>query len=167
MTIDEKISYTLDEASHSLQLLQDNFYIIGSAALSLTGTKLDEMNDIDILTSTRDAVFLGKEWGNRFIEGNTMKDDELFLSKFARYKFSVLDIEIMGELKVNKNGIWERLKITECESIATGGFEIKIPTLEEQKRILQLFGRVKDMQRIKLIDKQLFDQSKSIKPLGN
>ena len=167
MTIEEKISYTLGEASHSLRLLKDSFYIIGSAALSISGFKLDEMHDIDILVSARDADFLGKEWGNRFIKGNITKDDELFASKFTRYKFSVLDIEIMGELKVNKNGIWERLEITECKSIDKGGFEIKIPTLEEQKRILQLFGRVKDMQRLKLIDKQLFDQSKSIKPLEN
>jgi len=152
MTIEEKISYTLVEASHSLQLLKDNYYIIGSAALSLSGTKLDEMHDIDLLASTRDAIFLRKEWANRFIEGNTAKDNELFTSEFARYKFSVLDIEIMGDLNVYKNGIWVRLEITESETVDEGGFEIQIPTLEEQKRILRLFGRQKDMQRLKLID---------------
>jgi len=157
MTIEEKIIYTLKEASHSLLLLKDNFYLIGSAALSLSGVKLDKMYDTDILVSDRDADFLRAEWGNRLFKENITMDDELFFSKFARYKFSVLDIEIMGDLKVNKKGIWERLKITENESIAVGNFEIKIPTLFEQKRILQLFGREKDRKRIKLIDKQFFD----------
>jgi len=157
MTIEEKIFYTLKEASHSLLLLKDNFYLIGSAALNLSGVNLDEMYDIDILVSDRDADFLRAEWRNRLIKENITTDDELFSSKFARYKFSVLDIEIMGDLKVNKKGIWERLEITENESITVGNFEIKIPTLDEQKRILQLFGREKDKKRIKLIDKQLFD----------
>ncbi len=157
MTIEEKIFYTLEEASHSLLLLKDNFYLIGSAALNLSGFELDKMYDIDILVSDRDADFLREEWGNRLTKEHITSDDKLFSSKFARYKFSVLDIEIMGDLKVNKKGIWERLEITENESIAVGNFEIKIPTLNEQKRIFQLFGREKDKKRIKLIDKQLFD----------
>jgi hypothetical protein len=157
MTIEEKIFYTLQEASNTLLLLKDNFHLIGSAALNLSGVKLDEMYDIDILVSDKDADFLRAEWGNRLIKEHIMSDDKLFSSKFARYKFSVLDIEIMGDLKVNKKGIWERLEITENETIAVGNFEIKIPTLIEQKRILQLFGREKDKIRIKLIDKQLFD----------
>jgi hypothetical protein len=156
MTIEEKIICTLKEASHSLLLLKDNFYLIGSAALSLSGVKLDELYDIDILVSDRDADFLRAEWGNQLINGNITTDDELFSSKFARYKFSILYIEIMGDLKVNKRGIWERLEITENESIAVGNFEVKIPTLDEQKRILQLFGREKDKKRIKLIDKHFF-----------
>ena len=158
MTVEERIIFTLKEASHSLRLLKDNFYLIGSAALSLSGIKLDEISDIDILVSDRDAGFLLAEWGNRLIIEHTTKDDELFKSKFARYKFSFLDIEIMGELKVYNKGVWERLEIKDIESIAVGNFEIKIPTLDEQKRILQLFGRVKDKKRIKFIDKKLFDK---------
>jgi len=157
MTVEEKIFYTMKEASHSLLLLKDNFYLIGSAALSLSGVKLDKIYDVDILVSDSDADFLRTEWGHRLIKEHITTDDELFSSKFARYKFSLLDIEIMGELKVNKQGIWERLEISACESLTVGNFEIKIPTLDEQKRILQLFGREKDKKRIKLIDKQLFD----------
>ncbi len=157
MTIEEKITYTLVEASQSLLLLKDNFYLIGSAALSLCGIKLDLMSDMDILVSGRDAGFLKTAWRNRLIEEHVTTDDDLFFSKFARYKFSVLDIEIMGDLKVKNNGIWKRLEIEESTSVIAGNFEIKIPTLSEQKRILQLFGREKDQKRIKLIDKELFD----------
>jgi hypothetical protein len=152
MTVEEQIIYTLNEASHSLLLLKDNFCLIGSAALSLSGIKLDEISDLDILVSDRDADLLMAEWGNRLIKEHPTTDNELFCSKFSRYKFSLLDIEIMGELKVSNKGIWERLEIKDSESIAVGNVEIKIPTLDEQKRILQLFGRGKDKKRIKLID---------------
>ena len=140
-----------------MRLLKDNFYLIGSAALSLSGIKLDKISDIDILVSDRDADFLMAAWENRLMKEHTTKDDDLFYSKFARYKFPFLDIEMMGELKVNIHGIWERVEIKENESIALEGLEIRVPTLSEQKRILQLFGREKDKKRIKLIDKILFD----------
>jgi hypothetical protein len=160
MTIEEKIIFTLQEASYSLLLLKDNFYVIGSAALNLSGVELDKMYDIDILVSGRDADFLKVEWGSRAIKEHIPSDDKLFSSKFARYKFSVLHIEIMGDLKVNKKEIWENLKVNENKSMVVGNVEIKIPTLNEQKRILQLFGRQKDKKRIKLIDKQLIEEYK-------
>ena len=58
MTVEEKISYTLEESFSSLQLVRDNFCLIGSAALFLSGIKIDEIYDIDILVSNRDADFL-------------------------------------------------------------------------------------------------------------
>jgi len=157
MTVDEKIFYTLKEAFPSLKLMRDDFYLIGSAALILSGIKIENIYDLDILVSDRDADFLMVEWGNRLIIEHVTKDNELFSSKFARYKFSELDIEILGELKVNKVGVWERLEISDSQSITIDDFEIKTPTLNEQKRILQLFGRKKDKDRLKLIDKKLSD----------
>ena len=157
MTVEEKITCTLAEAFPALQLLRDNFHLIGSAALFLSGIRMDEIYDIDILVSERDADFLSVEWENRLIKEHVTTNDELFSSKFARYRFSFLDIEIMGDLKVNIRGIWQPLEITENESVTTEIHEIRVPTLEKQKKILQLFGREKDKQRIKLIDKQLLD----------
>jgi hypothetical protein len=157
MTVDEKIFHTLKEAFPSLKLMKDDFYLIGSAALILSGIKIENIYDLDILVSDRDADFLMAEWGNRRIIEHAPKDNELFSSKFARYKFSELDIEILGELKVNKMGIWEKLEISDSQSITIDDFEIKTPTLNEQKRILQLFGRKKDKDRLKLIDKKLSD----------
>ncbi|MBK8625500.1 MAG: hypothetical protein IPN86_08050 [Saprospiraceae bacterium] len=155
MTIVEKIFYTLNEASKSLLQLNDNFYLIGSSALALTGIELDKMYDLDILVSERDAEFLKEEWHNKLLKAHITSDNRLFSSKFARYKFSVLDIEIMGDLKVFNKERWQRLEIATTESILVGNVEIKFPTLNEQKRILQLFGREKDKQRIKLIDNLL------------
>ena len=155
MTVEEKISYTLEESFSSLQLVRDNFCLIGSAALFLSGIKIDEIYDIDILVSNRDADFLAVEWRNRLMTAHVTTNDELFSSNFARYKFSVLDIEIMSDLKVNKKGIWQQLEITDKMSVPIGNFKIIIPTLEHQRSILQFFGREKDHQRIKLIDKHL------------
>ena len=153
MTVEENIAFTLKEASQTLQFLKDDFHLIGSAALILSGIKIDKINDLDILTSDRDSDYLQAAWGSRRINEGISTDVNRFSSKFASYKFPVFDIEIMGALHVNRNGIWERLQVTEDSIIVVGGFEIKIPTLREQKRILQLFNREKDLERIKLIDK--------------
>jgi len=63
----------------------------------------------------------------------------------------------MGNLEVHHNGKWDILEIGEWISLQ--GTTLKIPTLEEQKRILTIFGRPKDLLRLQLIERHLQDQS--------
>ena len=147
----EKIHTTLHEALPSLNLLKDDFFIIGSAALTLSGINAGEISDLDILTSKEDAFKLKSEWKSRHIAYPHTIDNHLFHSEFSRYKFSTLDIEIMGNLKINTQGEWQKLLVKEWTTFNIDYLNIKIPTLNEQKRILNLFGRTKDKERIKLI----------------
>ena len=153
MTNREKIIQTLKEALPTLKNLKDNFYIIGSTALLLSDIKIDNISDIDILTTENDAEFLRTEWENRIIKNHILIDSELFSSKFSRNRFSVLDIEILGGLKINIQGQWTKLEILEYKTVTIDNFEIKIPTLKEQKRILSLFGRKKDIVKLNEIEK--------------
>ena len=153
MTNREKIIQTLKEALPTLKNLKDNFYIIGSTALLLSDIKIDNISDIDILTTENDAEFLRTEWKNRIVKDHILIDSELFSSKFSRNRFSVLDIEILGGLKINIQGQWTKLEILEYKTVTIDNFEIKIPTLKEQKRILNLFGRKKDIVKLNEIEK--------------
>ena len=152
MTNKEKIIQTLKEALPTLKNLKDNFYIIGSTALLLSDIKIDNISDIDILTTENDAEFLRTEWENRIIKNHVLIDSELFSSKFSRNRFSVLDIEILGGLKINIKGEWTKLEIFEYITVTIDNFDIKIPTLKEQKRILSLFGRKKDIDKLNKIE---------------
>ncbi len=152
MTNKEKIIQTLKEALPTLKNLKDNFYIIGSTALLLSDIKIDNISDIDILTTENDAEFLRTEWESRIIKNHILIDSELFSSKFSRNRFSVLDIEILGGLKINIQGQWTKLEILEYKTVTIDNFEIKIPTLKEQKRILSLFGRKKDIDKLTKIE---------------
>lgn len=77
----------------------------------------------------------------------------MFRSNFSRYNFSLLDIEILGELEVKKNNNWERLIIQDYTVISKDEIEIKLPTIKEQERILRLFGRDKDIFKLNFIEK--------------
>ncbi len=151
MSLSEKIYSVLKEAYPVLKTLEDDWFIIGTSGLVLAGVKLEKTSDIDILTSVRDAQKLKSAWEDKKIKDFDSSNTELFQSDYFRYDFNILDIEIMGGLKVNKSGKWISLRIGNYLNISTPDFEVKIPTLEEQKRIFLLFGREKDLQKIKLI----------------
>lgn len=151
MKLRDRIFAVLKDAYPALRLLEDEWYIIGTSGLVLAGVNLEKTSDIDILTSVRDAEKLKIAWKNRMRKDFDSSNTELFESDFSRYDFGTLDIEIMGGLKVNHSGKWIPLTISDHLHILTPDFEIKVPTLEEQKKILLLFGREKDLKKIKLL----------------
>lgn len=151
ISINEKIVKVVTESYPTLKLLKDDFFVIGSSALILTGIEAGNTSDIDILTSNRDADFLREIWKDKQIKAHTPKRSDLFRSNFSRYKFDILDIEILGELEVNKNNRWEKLIIQEFTTITNKEIQIKIPTLKEQERIFKWFGREKDIIKAELI----------------
>ncbi|HEY5823574.1 MAG TPA: hypothetical protein VIT44_04370, partial [Cyclobacteriaceae bacterium] len=78
-----------------------------------------------------------------------------FKSNFARFQFGSLDIEVMGDLEVYSKGQWRKVVVNNFKTISLTDAQIKVPTLAEQVRILQLFGRQKDIDKIALIKKMM------------
>lgn len=85
------------------------------------------------------------------------KEDDLFRSNFARFNLPLMDIEVMGNLQIKKNNIWQSVYVHEYKEVDIGNLIIKIPTIKEQKRILFLFGREKDLKRISILNQHLSD----------
>ena len=150
MNIKEKIFSALRESYPQLKQLKDDYYIIGATALILSDIEIENTNDIDILVSDRDADWLRSEWKNKKIDITT-DTSVLFRSNYSRYRFSNIEIEILGSLEVNKENSWRPLVINDFTNYRTKDFQVKIPTLAEQVRILNFFGRKKDLDRLKLI----------------
>lgn len=143
----------LHQISSDLQKLQDDFYIIGSSAILLAGFPLHSADDIDLLTSTRDADLLKKHWHNRKLNDYIPKDGDKFRSNFGRFIFDGFKVEVMGDLELNTEGIWQKVRVNDFLRIETEKISIKIPTIAEQIRILKAFGRPKDLEKVKLIEK--------------
>ena len=61
----------------------------------------------------------------------------------------------MGNLQIKKNNVWQFVYVQEYSEIFIGDLIIRIPTMEEQKRILSLFGREKDLKRILVLNQYL------------
>jgi hypothetical protein len=66
-----------------------------------------------------------------------------------------MDMEVMGDLKVRKNGNWIPLIVARHHTMMIGGLKVNIPTLDEQIRILKFFGREKDLVKVRLIESNL------------
>jgi len=79
-------------------------------------------------------------------------DTHLFRSNFGRFDFGDLDVEVMGGLQVFRNNEWSTLQIENHIEVGLGSQKIKIPTREEQRRIVYFFGRQKDIVKAKLLE---------------
>lgn len=151
MDLKETIIQTLIELSDKLQVIKSDWCIIGASAMILSGIKIEKTSDIDILTTKEGA----DEWKSalqEYLELNPKtKEDDLFRSNFARFKFPLIDIEVMGGLQVNKGGNWNDVLVNDFHEIPIGDTFVKIPTTNELRRILSLFGRDKDLKRLAMI----------------
>ena len=154
MCIKEKIIQTLKEASGGLTLLEDDFFIFGSAALILSGIEVGSTKDIDLLTSACSAGVLKRVWGDYRLD-IPQKKSGLFRSDRQIYQFHSMQVEVSGDLQILKDGDWVDVRIHDYELVYIDDFAVKVPSLREQKRLLELFGREKDLQRLNLIDRYL------------
>lgn len=155
MQAKEKIEKTLETIASGLKQTKGDFYIIGASAMILSGVDIGDTEDVDILVSESDARMLKERWKEYVIESYTPQHSDIFRSFFRRYTFNPMDVEVLGDLEVNINGKWTLLTVEDYTVYTLGDLHIKLPTLYEQRRILTLFGREKDMRRIDFIDRYL------------
>ncbi len=135
--------------------LQDDFFVIGASALILSEIPMiNHTEDLDLLTSSRDADQLKELLKENRIDYKPAETTR-FKSNFARFRFDELDLEVMGDLEVYIKGQWRKVKVDRFKEVHIGQSKIKMPTLSEQVRILQLFGRQKDLDKVLLLKKMM------------
>jgi hypothetical protein len=128
----------------------DPWVVIGSAAAWLVGASVD-IADIDLLTSERDAIALTGRWSDALEPSAPRSDDDLFRSRFARFDFSPLAVEVMGDLQLRGAGGWQQVRVADIATIAVDGITIPVPTMRAQIGILESFGRDKDLRRAAIL----------------
>ncbi|WP_426664427.1 hypothetical protein [Rhodanobacter aciditrophus] len=120
--------------------------VIGSAAARLLGAEVD-VADVDVLVSGDDADTLMAHWADRRDTSYEPADSGRFRSHFARFRFPGLPVEVMGGLEFNRGEGWQRLSPGRLELVGLQGLAVPVPTLDDQVRILESFGRDKDRAR--------------------
>ena len=165
MKIKDKIVQTLASMTAELLEIGPDFYIIGASAMILSDIEIGETSDIDILTTEMNSLKLQcslKAYIDAHVSEKVLthiapetKEDGLFSSNFARFNLPLMDVEVMGNLQIKKNNVWQFVYVQEYREIFIGDLIIRIPTMEEQKRILSLFGREKDLKRILVLNQYL------------
>jgi len=74
-----------------------------------------------------------------------------FRSRFARFRFPGLPLELMGGLELHGPQGWQPVRVRETVRADCGGIAVPIPAPAEQVRLLQGFARPKDLQRAALL----------------
>lgn len=151
ITMRDTLRQTLVRVLPDLQKhCREPWYLIGSAAASLAGADVS-VADLDVLASADDAARLENQWRDLRDLVYAPAGADLFRSRFARFRFPGLPVEVMGGLELDRGDGWRPVQVHEATSVSVAGFTVPIPTVAEQIRILESFGRPKDLQRAALL----------------
>ncbi len=126
----------------------DPWCVIGSAAALLAGAEVS-VADVDVLTSREDAERLMALWADRRESTHEPAGAERFRSHFARFRFPGLPVEVMGGLELNQGDGWKPVEAGRLTLAGLNGLAVPMPSVEDQIRILESFGRDKDLARAK------------------
>ena len=129
---------------------RDPWQVIGSAAARLAGADVS-VADLDLLTSADDAARLAVAWRDRRENTYEPAGAERFRSHFARFRFAAMPVEAMGALELDTGQGWEPVIVRETVFVSCAGHDVPIPSVPEQIRILESFGRPKDLHRAALL----------------
>ena len=124
--------------------------LIGSAAALLAGADVG-VADVDVLVSRNDAEQLMTLWAERREHTHEPVSAERFRSHFARFRFPGLPVEVMGGLELNQGDGWKPVKAGRLTLVGLNGLAVPVPSIEDQIRILESFGREKDLLRAELL----------------
>lgn len=138
----------------SVPLLQmhcrDPWVVIGSAACALAGAEVN-VADLDLLTSTDDAERLIALWPSRLDGAYVPAGADRFRSRFARFLFPGMPLEVMGDLQRHDIDGWQPVQVHDTVHAMVADLAVPIPSPHEQIRILKSFGRPKDLARAELL----------------
>lgn len=132
------------------RLCLEPWYVIGSAAAWLVGAHVT-VADIDVLTSAADADRIEAHWSPLREETYEPASAERFRSRFSRYRFADMPVEVMGGLELHAGQGWKPVQVSESLSLDYAGVQVPVPTLTAQLDILEQFGRPKDLYRAGLL----------------
>lgn len=125
----------------------DPWCVIGSTAALLLGAEVSAA-DVDVLTSRADAASLMLHWAQRRESSFVPPDAGQFRSHFARFRFPGAPVEVMGALELHVADRWQVVLPGKLVLAGVNGLAVPVPSIEDQIRLFESFGRPKDVQRV-------------------
>ncbi|WP_329740425.1 hypothetical protein [Dyella sp. A6] len=120
--------------------------LIGSAAARMLGAEVS-VADIDVLVSRDDADTLMTHWAERRDSAHVPADGDRFRSNYARFRFAGLPVDVMGGLQLHAGDAWQPVQPGRLMLVGLQGVAVPVPSLDDQIRIFESFGRDKDLAR--------------------
>lgn len=149
--MDARLAGALQEIASAAPASRDDWWIIGSAALVLAGVEGVEPADVDLLGSAETLSLFLDSWQERPAPprpGTRFRSDPYHRVDRSGCR----PIETMGDLEVMSESGWQKVVPTTRLAVDIGGPLVFVPALDEQLTILRLFGREKDLAKIRLVE---------------
>ena len=128
---------------------RDDWWLIGSAAMTLHGARPIEVADIDLLMSRRDAAAVAERLR---LTPSPADENGLFRSDFfTRVPAVPLAIELMAGFHVRVGSAWREVRPASRQAIQVGSALLYVPSVRELIEMGRLFGRPKDREREALL----------------
>jgi hypothetical protein len=128
----------------------DPWCLIGSAAALLLGAQTSAA-DVDVLTSRADAEVLMAHWAQQRESTFTPPNADRFRSHFARFRFPGAPVEVMGALELHIDDRWQPVLPGKLVLAGVDGLAVPVPSVEDQIRLCESFGRQKDLHRVAVL----------------
>lgn len=149
MTLPEPLRQTLIIVAELGESAADPWWVIASAAVALHGAPVDDVRDVDLLMSARDAKRTLMRVG---VEPAAGRATDLFRSAvFGTWHDPPLPVEIFGDFDFADAGGWTRVFPLTHEPVTIGDHIVFVPSAAELKQMLIGFGRPKDLARARLL----------------
>jgi|GEM_PF-3199435 len=142
MAIDPRLHETLNDIRRAAGAFTDPWWVMGSAAAMLAGAEIDNVQDVDLLLSARDAEILADRWRDCLLP--TPENSDRYRSRpFYRFR-RALEVEAMANFEIRRASAWQSV-IPHSRKLADG---LPIAEPAEQVALLEIFDRPKDRARI-------------------
>lgn len=138
--------FALRRVAAFLSSTTDPWWVLGSAAMALSGIDPGGIRDVDVLVSKRDAKALMARYAlKNSADGGT--------ERYRSAIFLMLDlgerrVEIMAGYEIRAGDRWERVEPGTRDPVKIDEAVLFVPSVEDQIAILRQLGRPKDLARL-------------------
>jgi len=139
------LAETLSMLAQAVQDAEDDWWLIGSAAVVLHGGQVPLLKDVDLMMSARDAEAVLRRVGGK--RGGAEPSERFQSDIFGVWSEPPVPIEIFGGFRLATGGAWREVSFATREPVAVGSAHVFVPSAAELVRLLHSFGRAKDLER--------------------
>lgn len=149
MSLTAPLIETLGSVATIMAEAREPWWIIASAAAALHGAKPIIVADVDVLLSVADARRILQVLG---IEPYQGPPNPLFRSQvLAKWSAPPVPVDLMAGFEHSVGGRWHAVQPATRQPVSIGAATVYVPERDELRRIVEGFGRPKDLERARLL----------------
>ncbi|MCV9939986.1 hypothetical protein OIU35_26840 [Boseaceae bacterium BT-24-1] len=149
MSLPAPLIETLASVAAIMENARGPWWIIASAAAALHGARPISVADVDVLLGVEDLSRILPTLG---IEPHRGPPNPLFRSTvLAKWPVPPVPVDLMAGFEHRVGDSWHAVRPATRQAIAIGAATVYVPERDELRRIIESFGRPKDIERARLL----------------